>query len=1106
MLSLTATVSAQYASHSVLANGQWWKIGIAHDGLYKIYPNDINELANVAVDRIALFGLPGGTLPTNNSTQHPDDLSEIPIQIADNNNNGVFDNNDYILFFANGPSRWTFSPDYNRFVFSNHPYASLSYVFLTVADGSHRRIGSIQPPSPEGNTVTLCHSVAHHENDITNTHKSGQIWVGERFYGGNTEQSFSLALPATPVGTIKTNIALASVSTAASNFVLTLNGSTRTISFSPNNRYRTIFEEFNAPASSTISFPIKYNYGESMATGYLDYIEIDAITPMVLSGNATEMRTEPLDNKATRYQISGANAATRVWDVTLLDSVTEISVTPNGQTAEFIGIADRWRTYIAFNNEAPQTPVSIARISNQDLHGASNPHLVIVCHSDLMQQAQRLASLHSINDDLDVLVVSQEQVYNEFSSGQKDPMAIRHLMRMFRSRAANNTTLIAPRYLMLFGKGSYDNKNLMNINHSTVVTYQTNTSFDDDGASMATDDVLTYLDNGEGLSNNATMDVAVGRIPAKNASEAAHIVDKIERYMMRADLIDDNIRGDWRNCVALLADDADPSCGGDTNFTSSSEYISRRITDKYPQFTIDKIYADAYVQHSGADGSYYPDVNNALKKRINYGCLLLNYIGHGSSQYIGTERYIMKSDIAAYSNRLQLPFFITSTCTFGRYDDPNETCGAEEFLLADGAGIACLAASRPISHIRDVNADMVLESLNPDNTIGDAVRIAKNKRVTTQALTLIGDPALRLSHPSQNVVVTAINGHDVDTLSGDTALVLSSVTIEGEIQNPDGTLADDFDGYLFPEVYDRPKQSRTLANDNDGYEVDYLLQNNLLYKGRTAVNAGRFSYHFIVPRDVAYKFDKARLSHYAKSSSYDATGAYNNLWLGGFDENVVISETRPDIRLFMNDTAFRNGGITDANPTLLALLHDEKGINAVGSGLGHDITAIIDDNPNSLLNLNDFYETDINNELYGQIKYNLTGLQNGRHTITLKAWNIFNYSNSSTIVFYVHSADTTSTLFVATPNPASERVWLRMEHNCNGSISQAQLDLFDIQGHPVRSWTLQPSADGYVIGPVEWDLRSQAGSRVSPGVYVARFSATTSNGDKIHDHGKIIVK
>ena len=751
-------------------------------------------------------------------------------------------------------------------------------------------------------------------------------------------------------------------------------------------------------------------------------------------------------------------------------------------------------------------PVSVAKLENQDLHGTGNPDLLIVYNKAFAEQALRLASLHSIYDDMDVVAVNQEEVYNEFSGGKDDPIAIREMLRMYNSRHEVNPSLKETRYLLLFGKGTYDNRNITHHNLPTVITYQSETSFDDEGSSYATDDIFGYLDDGETGKSYESLDVSIGRLPAKTAGEAEHMVNKIERYLTRIDLNDSSIRGDWRNSVALLSDDADPGSGSDTLFTNSSEITARQINSTYPQYNIDKIYADAYIQQSDADGSFYPDAKNALKKRIDYGCLLLNYIGHGSSQYIGTERYMEKNDIANYANNSQLPFFITSTCTFGKYDMSDETCGAEEFLLAQGGGVACLAASRPISHIQAVNTDMVLQALNPDNRIGDAVRHSKTHHYAAHALTLMGDPALKLSFPKYRVTVTSINGRHVDGNRKDSALVLSTVVVEGEIQDSEGNLINDFDGIIFPEVYDRPIASQTLANDNEGHEVKFSKQTSLLYKGRDSVTGGRFRYQFIVPRDVAYKFEPCKLSHYARSVSEDASGAYNMLMLGGFDTNVNIKESRPDIKLYINDTTFRNGGITNQNPVLHAVLFDSIGINAVGSGLGHDITATVDGNANSTIILNDFYQTDVTSENLGTIDYKLQNLSTGWHTVTLKAWNIHNYSNSSTLRFYVTNADTARiTSLSADPNPATTKTRIRAEYNCPESLDEASIKIFTVNGQLVTEFTPDIQKEGFVLGPVEWDLTDGLGRRVPHGIYLIHCTLITTAGEKLTDRGKIIV-
>lgn len=1095
----------QYASHSVLREGNWWKIEFQDEGIYRISGSDIPAITGQPIEQIALYGYRGGLLPMRNGDQRIDDLEEVAIQVTDVNNNGTFDTEDYILCYSNGPGRWRYDGGMERYQWISHPYSNATYLYLTVSTGAHKRIASTNL-SATTNEITQCHALALHNRDLTNCYSSGQIWVGERFNSTNNQGHFTLTLPAVPSQNLKVRYALASISKSGSSFTVTINGTSRTHSISTHNPYGSFNEVFPAGNSALVNVDITYQYGENLASGYLDFIEIDAVVPMTHSGALTMLYIPAGDTYVHPHRLKGVGEGCQIWDVTDFNNIVSPAFQRTGSELVFNSSTDINRTYAAFSPSAYQPPASIQPIANQDLHSEVNPDMVIVCHNSFLAEAQRLASIHSLYDDMIVLTVTQEEVFNEFSSGQTDPAAIREMLRMFNQRAATDDQLRRPRFLLLFGKGTFDNRDLLGNGLPTVVTYQTPQSFDDDGNSMGTDDFYTFLDDGESCSHYDSRDIAVGRFPAKTNDEAHLLVTKTERYITRIDLMDENSRGDWRNCIALLADDADPSCPGDTIFTNSSEITAKLILNHYPHYTIDKIYADAYIQQSGADGSFYPDVNNALKKRMDYGCLLLNYIGHGSAEYIGTERYMMKSNISNYANSYRLPFFVTSTCTFGRFDMLDGTCGAEDFVLAPNAGIGCLAASRPISHIQQVNTEIIMQSLNPDNTIGEAIQTAKNIRSATLALTLMGDPAVRLSFPKYNVVVTSINGRSVVDGQNDSAQVLSTVIIEGEIRDSAGQLVNDFDGILFPEIYDRAVTSHTLANDNEGCEVSFTQQSNLLYKGRTAVEGGRFSYRFIVPRDVAYKYDRARLCHYAKSISEDAAGAYTNLYLGGFDENVELSETRPSVRLFLNDTNFHNGGITDPNPTLLAILYDSIGINAVGSGIGHDITATLDGNPNSILSLNDFYEPSIADEHYGTVRYNFTNLSKGRHTLTLKAWNIFNYSNSATLTFYVHGTDAAVTEFLAYPNPAADFTTLYMEHNIQASVEKAELKIYDSRGSCVFACTPPAGNESYVVGPVRWNLNTQAGTRVVPGVYIARFTVTTRDGEQYTEQGKIIVK
>ena len=1109
-----STAQNEYPLHSLLATGSWYKIPISTTGIYKITTKDLPALSGIHFSSVALYGAQGGMLASSNQSTAPNDLTPAAIQIIDNNADGIFGNDDYILFYGEAPSIWRYNASSLRFEYHMHAYANNNFYFLTLTSDTDAssdntlRIQLHDLPYSGQHEISTHTAVDMIHNDNTNVHNGGQIWIDSKFTYANNQRVFNFTFPTTD-NNILARYGLASSSSSPSTFTVSTNASTTEPyihRLSSGEVYNTFTSSFNHSTSNSFSLTFTYNSQESNAAGYFDFIELNGTQRLSHTGGQSFYRngTTYTDNPSCRFLLSGSHSNTKIWDVTVPEQPLLISIkTLDNGNPYFVSLADQPRTFIEFA-DADALPIpSIAPVDNQDIHGTSVPDYVIVTHRDYINQANSLADLHHQMQGLNVLVVTQEQVFNEFSSGRPDPMAIRRMLRCMRSKNSNNSDP-SPRYLLLFGKGTFDNRDILGAHQTTVITYQTTASFGDEGIIYPSDDIYGHLDSAAIGVFEGSFSLGIGRLPAKNTSEADLMVDKITRYMSRSDMSDPNIRGDWRNYVTLLADDADPSSPYDSVFTSDSENTARSIKALYPHFNIDRIYADSYIQQSGADGSYYPDVNNALRQRINYGTLLLNYIGHGSSGYIGTERYMEISDIDKYSNNDRLTFFVTSTCSFGRYDQLQDICGAEAFLLADAAGVGTIAAARPIHHTQAFNSRLCLSALNPENSVGDALRMSKNATGASHSITLIGDPALHLSIPRNEVVVTHINNHPVDPSVTDSVEVLSRVTVEGEIHNPDGNIIDDFNGTIYPIVFDREVKSHTLANDNDSTEVNFYQQKNILYKGRENVTQGRFSYSFIIPRDVSYRYDYAKLSHYATTNDDNATGQYGNIMFGGFNNDIIITEVHPTVRLFINDTNFRNGGITNETPTIYAILSDSIGINSASCGLGHDITAVIDNNPYSTVTLNDFFEPDINDSRNGTIRYTLGKLDEGYHTLTLKCWNIFNYSGYSTISFRVAN-DRTAQIgqFVAAPNPAHDFTTLRVEHNLPGSIASATINIYDIQGRHIRQFTLTPNDGSYNLTQ-SWDFTTDDGILLPRGIYIARTILTTHDGQTLQQNTKII--
>lgn len=1089
LLLLALPVAGQ--TPSVLAQGQWWKMDVAADGIHRLTTAQLPDLAGQPCSTLAVYGTHGGMLELQNSRTAIGDLQQVATQVIDRNGNGIFDPGDELLFYAEGPSPWRHDNDLLLWTFRRHGYATSHAYYLTASCPTPLRIATAASAEPRA-TISDYTAVVLHENDLVSPFQTGQIWLGERFSTSNPTRTFTLSLPDAPTAPPTLRYALASVSSTTASFALSTSGLALTPSISRTTVYHSASAAFTHTPGANIQFTLTYRPAEAAATGYLDYLELTARVPLAFRGGQLAVRNSQVLNAPTAFAATGTGTF-RVWDVTEAGAERELAV--NGGT--WVDSTNRPRQYMLFDGSHYLAPTAITPLPNQDLHGSAAADLVIITLPQYLDQAQRLATLHEVFDGLDATVVTDRQVFNEFSSGQQDPLAFRSYLRWLRQQHPQQP----PRYLILFGKGTFDNRNLAGSSIPTLATYETPQAFDDDGRSYCSDDILGFLADGATGSSSERLDASVGRLPARDTAEARLLVDKLEAYITRRDLLDPQQRGDWRNYVALLADDADPGSPHDSIFAHSSEVVARNILQRYPQLHIDRLYADAYHQTSGAIGSYYPDLNNTLRQRINYGCLLLNYIGHGSTEYIGTERYIEPADLSAYSNHDRLPLLVTSTCSYGHFDHTEILCGAEAAVLAPAGMIAVISASRPISHVERFNNEVVIGALNPANTIGDALRLAKNRYSAPLCIGITGDPALRLSQPTNRIRITHINAQEVSDTADVQAAVLSRVTVTGEIVDTAGMVITDFDGTIYPVVYDRAMRATTLANDNPGTEVSFMQQKSVLYKGSHAVSGGRFEYSFIVPRDVSYRYDYAKLLHYAKSGSDHAAGSYGRLMLGGMSDESADGHSAPQIRLYMGDTNFRAGGITGPNPTLVAHLFDSAGIN-VGTGLGHDLTAVLDDNPGSLLVLNDLYQPDIADSRRGTVSYTLRDLAPGRHTLTLKAWNIFGLSATATTHFIVRGADTLAfSDLVCTPNPATTTAHISLRTNQPDRIATAELQIYNARGQMVLSITPTVSAQGYILGPVHWDV-----SQVPPGLYLARMLMTDQSGDTHQATAKCIVR
>lgn len=1116
---------ASFVSSSVLSTGNWYKVGVTLDGVYKM---DYNFLKNLGIDvsqinpvNIRVYGNGAGMLPFANSTPRIDDLAENAIYVS-GESDGQFNTEDYVLFYGQNQLRWKYNSADSLFHHQDNYYSDTTYYFINVDMGPGQRITTQSSSAlPATHFVNTFNDYVLHEVDLTNCVKSGKEWYGESFDPINTTRTFAFSFPnistSTPVALRSDVVAMAvSPPYSSSGFTVYANGQpalTQTVPTVGNFYFAACANEvynddrFNT-SSSDINITMVFNPSYSGATGQLNYLELNAKRNLSLWGSEMPFRNADHTGagNVVEYTLSSITSTSKVWDVTNPTHVYEQEVTVNGTNFIFRLPADSLREFVAFNGNGFYTPQAVGKVDNQNLHSIAHADMIIVTHPAFMLQANRLADHHRNFDSLTVFVVTTFQIYNEFSSGSQDVSAIRDFMRMLYERNLSSGAL--PRYLLLFGDASYDNKHRMVGNTDYIVSYQSDNSLDPTSTYIS-DDYFGFLDSTEGYwpeNSTALLDIGIGRFPVKTTAEADACVNKTINYALNGS--NGNLSqcdagntgfGEWRNIVTFVADDEDSN----THFTQAQQ-LSTKVDTTYPVYNIDKIYLDAYVQTSTVGGERYIGAEEALKDRVQRGTLLLSYIGHGGEVGLAHERVLSVETINNWSNYNRLAAFLTATCEFARVDDPSRNSAGEFVILnPNGGGVVLftttrLAFSGSNFQLSRKFFDCVFEPVNGRMpTVGDINRVTKNGYLDSNVrnFILLGDPALKLAYPRWHVVTTAINNHAAN-LAADTARGLNKVTVSGEVRDDNGQLMTGFNGTVIPSVYDKYATLYTLANDPSSYVAPFKVRKNVLFKGKATVLNGKFNYTFILPKDIAPLYDKGKLSYYAYNGVTDANGYFDNLIIGGgYDTTAGNDHAGPQIKLYMNDDKFVSGGVTSADPVVFATVSDTSGINTSGNGIGHDITVTLDNDPDKLYNANDYFQCDLNSYQKGQVLFPLEGLADGKHTAELKVWDAFNNSSKADVDFYVNgSKDVVLEHVYNYPNPFTTKTSFMFEHNRACVPMNVQVQILTVTGKLIKTISQNITCDGFRYDKIEWDGRDDYGDKIGRGVYIYRLRVRTEDG------------
>lgn len=1121
-----------YASSSVLATGTWYRVGVVNDGVHKL---DYTLLSSMGIDmssvdprNIRVYGKGRGQLSFSNYVPHADDLEESAIFVQ-GESDGVFDQSDYVLFYGVAPNTWTYDTLSNKFHHHVHDYSDTTYYFITTDLGPGSRIQAQGSSSLAAtHTVNTFDDYGYHEYDHENLIKSGRTWYGEKFDIIST-YSFAFNFPNIETGELAwCDVDMISRASTANSYNVSCQSATSLLSIgaAQTNTYYAPYaiagnEDITfTPTGSVVTVTVTRN--TTGALGYLNWIEVNVRRQLRMSGSQMGFRdvNSVGAGNVAEYYFSNYTANTTIWDVTDYANPKQQIVTPSAGDLVWKLPADSMHEFIAFEGNQFFTPVFHGQVVNQNLHALQPVDYIIVAHPNFMAQAIELANLHGDVEGLSSVIVTPQQIYNEFSSGAQDVTAIRDFVKMLYDRAATAEEL--PKYLLLLGDGSYDNKSRIPNNTNFIPTFQ-NLNGLGLTESYVSDEFYGLLnDSGEWDTGSdiGDCDIGVGRFPVQSVAEAQGIVDKIRFYMTKQQPVVNaaactnnqcSAGGEWRNTVVFIGDDEDSNI-----HMSQADQLATMVDTGYNNYNVDKIYLDAYQQEQTPGGERYPTVNEAITRKVDKGCLIMNYTGHGGEVGLAHERVVEVQQINAWDNLCNMPLFVTATCEFSRYDDPSRTSAGEYVILnPNGGGIGLFTTVRLVYSTPNfvLNRNFyktVFEPLNGEMPhIGDVYRITKDisgNSVNNRNFTLLGDPALKLNYPANNVVTTEVNSHPVNMSQADTLNALSRVTIKGFVADTAGNQLTGFNGILYPTVFDKPATITTLQNDPPNAPFVYKLQRNILYHGKVSVVNGNFEFSFVVPRDISYQYGMGRISYYAEDGVTDAQGFYENLVVGGSNANAVPDNTGPSIRLFMNDSLFVTGGITDENPKLFAMVTDSNGVNTVGNGIGHDIVAVLDEETDNAVVLNDYYQSNINSYQSGTIIYPFVGLTEGKHTLSLKVWDVYN--NSSTVVteFVVVAASGLQLRHVLNyPNPFTSTTSFYFEHNQCCTDFDVMIQIFTVSGKLAKSINQHVYSEGYRSQAIEWDGTDDYGDKLGRGVYIYRMYVRTSDGLVAEQYEKLVI-
>ncbi len=1111
---------------SSVSKQNWVKIQIPKDGVYSISKGDLLELGvDVPANKISTIKLYGtGGKPLAEVFPETDDeidyLANLPKEqeiIVRTNSDGSLKN---IIFFGAGTKGFEYDEKEFDFKKFNNYYSFENFYTLTW-DGE---VGIEAQTSGfsgeiEHRPSTYIHRLLH-EDELVSPFSLG---ASRQFFGDafNKKTYTNMLHELDRFGKIKYKITVAHKYKENATFSIQENGAIleeKTIFGLGESQYAVARRRASEIVinSNRISNDnrsrLDFEYLSSgIPPGYLDFFEIHYPRSFMAINNELNFFSEPALIGNTEYSVGGfSNKEKFAFDIT--DRANPKLLQNYANDKDKIIIRKSIESVVEFYISSElQSPTVMQKVEIADLLNDYSPcDVIVITHKDLLASATKYKEYREGTSDLKFKLVTTDDIYYEFSSGLPDVTAIRDYVAYLIHNLETK-----PSYLVLWGDGHTDYRKVSVKETNFVPPYLTLDDVDylSETGTSSYDDFYAMV-----VGNDRITDIAMGRIPVENNEEGMWFVEKLDIYENKSS------SDGWRTRVSLLADDGISTYrNNEREHLNDSEDLSSNYLPKDMQQK--KIYLVEYpTQYSSGGRRKATATLDLIKIAREDGTLMMNWTGHGNPNLWAHEKLFEKDVMLPKLTNLDKLFFLTAaTCEFGRFDKSGGKAAAEEMLFSKiGGSIAIMAATRLVySSNSNFFTQLFYSELfkrhedGSMKTLGEALYKIKQKRYGSndQKYFLMGDPLLVLNIPDKIVSIDMID--NVITKDNEIPLEgLKKIHIQGRILNKDSSHDLGFNGNLSLTIYDG---ERSFSIVEEGSTFNFEKYGGMLNRAISNVQDGVFDISVTIPKDISYSDNYGRMLAYAVSGDEKsfARGSFSTFKVSGIDETATSDGEGPGINLFVDSRNFKAGDIISANPALIVDLRDTEGINSTGYGIGHRIEAWVNNNPNGI-DLTGKYE--LIEEDYGSASEKLTGLVEGRNTVIVRVWDIFNNYSVDSTYFYVNSPQDQYWIgeIITYPNPIVENTTIRFRHNLDvesyNKVSfeineevESVIEIYSANGVLLRTLksTLSSGGGGKKsdahTAEVEWDGLDENGFSVGTGAFA--YNITLSDGN-----GKIVSK